>query len=36
MVQQYKFEELFHTEFTLLMKREIKQNLQVAIEAYNF
>lgn len=35
MIQQYRFEELFHTEFTLLMKREIKQNLQVAIEAYN-
>ena len=35
MIQQYRFEELFHTEFKLLMKREIKQYLQVAIEAYN-
>lgn len=34
MIQQYKYENLFHNDFSLNFKKEIKQSLEIALEAY--
>lgn len=34
MVQQYKYENMFRKDFSLRMKNEIKQSMDVALEAY--
>lgn len=34
MVQQYKYENMFRNDFSLRMKKEIKQSMDIALEAY--